>query len=101
MPAASDEAIAKFAAADLGVGLLSRFVAQRYVEAGALGYVRIPGWKCPRRFYMLRRRDVPNPLADAFWTLAATHASRPTGSPVDSAERQAHALPHGRGAASG
>ncbi len=40
-----------------GVAALSREVVADDVDDGRLGLVRLPGWRCRRRFYVVRRRD--------------------------------------------
>lgn len=70
MPLASNEAVARMTAADLGIGILSVHAAQRHVDEGRLGYVRIQGWKCRRRLYVACRTDVRNALVDNFWSIA-------------------------------
>ena len=76
MPQSTNEAVARMAAADLGVGLLSQQAAQHHVDEGRLAYVRIAGWKCRRRLYVARRTDVPNPLVDLFWKAAVAETRR-------------------------
>jgi DNA-binding transcriptional LysR family regulator len=70
MQLTSNEAIARMAAADLGIGILSQRAAQGHVDDGRLAYVKIHEWKCRRRLYAARRSDVRNPLVDAFWAIA-------------------------------
>jgi DNA-binding transcriptional LysR family regulator len=70
MPLASNEAVARMTAADLGIGILSLHAAQRHVDDGRLAFVRVHGWKCRQRVYLVGRSDVRNPLVDAFWNIA-------------------------------
>jgi DNA-binding transcriptional LysR family regulator len=78
MPLATDEAIVRMAAADLGIGILSARASERHVDEGSIAYVRIHGWKCRRRLYVVRRSDVRNSLVDALWNIATKRAPRAT-----------------------
>jgi LysR family transcriptional regulator, low CO2-responsive transcriptional regulator len=70
MPLASNEAVARMAAADLGIGILSARSAQSHVEEGRLAVVRVHGFRCRARLYVCRRTDGANRLADEFVALA-------------------------------
>lgn len=70
MPLATNEAVARMAAADIGIGILSAHSAAAHVDDGRLQYVRISGFQCRRRLYIARRNDIRNSLVDAFWAMA-------------------------------
>ena len=74
MPLNTNEAVARMAAADLGVGILSMDAARPHVDDGRLAYVRIQGWNCRRRLYVVSRTDVRSLLVDVFLRLAVNSA---------------------------
>jgi DNA-binding transcriptional LysR family regulator len=79
MPVPSNEAVVRMAAADLGIGLLSLHAAQALIDAGQLAVVRIHGWKCRRRLYLVRRVDAASPLVDALWEIATSRTRAKLG----------------------
>lgn len=53
----SNAAVRTAVLAGYGVAALSREVVADDLEQGRLKLVKLPGWRCRRRFYIIRRRD--------------------------------------------
>ncbi len=70
MPLSSNEAVARMAAADLGIGLISERAAQAHLAAGRVAPVRVYGFHCATRLFVGRRNDAENRLVDDFIALA-------------------------------
>jgi LysR family transcriptional regulator, low CO2-responsive transcriptional regulator len=59
----------RMAKGDLGIALVPHSATERLLDDGALGHVRIAGWKCVLPLYAARRARKRNPVVDAFWSL--------------------------------
>lgn len=70
MPVTSNEAVARMAEADLGIGILAARAAQAHLYEGTLALVRIYGFRCRSRLYICRRTDVRSRLVDDFVDIA-------------------------------
>ena len=70
MPVTSNAAVARMAAADLGIGLLPARSAQPHIYEGELALVRIYGFRCRSRLYVCRRSDARSELIKDFLEIA-------------------------------
>jgi LysR family transcriptional regulator, low CO2-responsive transcriptional regulator len=73
----SNEAVKRAVAAGMGIGILSRHTLVVDLKAGMIATLAPVDWRCPRQFWLVRRRDRVKTRADrAFFDVLASARAR-------------------------